>query len=435
MEILGIGPSELIFIVIIAIIVLGPKDMQKAGRTIGKWLRTVVTSDGWKLFQQTSREIQTLPNRLMRDAALDELKETQRELRRPLRCGRASRSARRWRIRCRIASAAANHSGRTENPPLRPQTLIRRQKTVARMLRWLAAFWRAATFPSRALWWLIDLPGRALRSAGAFMRTDPEEHPLGEVIVDLTRNAQARQLFWDQVEALRGHLLRAVLGIVLGVGLAFTFTDRLIQFLARPVGGLGALKAIEVTESIGVFMKVALLAGIAISIPYVAFEFWLFAAPGLRPRERLYGLVGIPFAALFFVGGMAFTYYMLLPSALPFLLNFLGIQAQLRPQSYFSFVTGLMFWIGVAFEFPLLVYVITAMGFVKPDAFARQWRLAVVLIAVAAAAITPTVDPVNMGLVMLPMVLLYFISIGLSYIAYAGRGSSPGKEKLQEDSA
>ena len=84
MEILGIGPSELIFIVIIAIIVLGPKDMQKAGRTIGKWLRTVVTSNGWKLFQQTSREIQTLPNRLMRDAALDELKETQRELRRPL---------------------------------------------------------------------------------------------------------------------------------------------------------------------------------------------------------------------------------------------------------------------------------------------------------------------------------------------------------------
>ena len=79
MEILGIGPSELIFIVIIAIIVLGPKDMQKAGRSIGKWLRNVVTSDGWKLFQQTSREIQTLPNRLMRDAALDELKEAQRD--------------------------------------------------------------------------------------------------------------------------------------------------------------------------------------------------------------------------------------------------------------------------------------------------------------------------------------------------------------------
>jgi sec-independent protein translocase protein TatB len=83
MEILGIGPSELVFIVIIALILLGPKDMQKAGRTIGKWLRNVVTSDGWKLFQQTSREIQTLPNRLMREAALDELKEVQKDLRQP----------------------------------------------------------------------------------------------------------------------------------------------------------------------------------------------------------------------------------------------------------------------------------------------------------------------------------------------------------------
>jgi sec-independent protein translocase protein TatB len=79
MEILGIGPSELVFIVIIALIILGPKDMQKAGRTIGKWLRTIVTSDGWKIFQQTSRELRTLPNRLMRDAS-DELNQIGNEL-------------------------------------------------------------------------------------------------------------------------------------------------------------------------------------------------------------------------------------------------------------------------------------------------------------------------------------------------------------------
>src|SRR5512142_1230036 len=84
MEILGIGPSELLFILIIALIVLGPRDMQKAGRTIGKWMRRIVTSDGWRLFQQTSREIQTLPNRLMREAALDELKEMQQDLKAPL---------------------------------------------------------------------------------------------------------------------------------------------------------------------------------------------------------------------------------------------------------------------------------------------------------------------------------------------------------------
>ncbi len=73
MEILGVGPSELIFIIIIAIIVLGPKDMQKAGRTIGRWLNQLRTSDGWKVFQSTSREIRNLPTKLMREANLDEL--------------------------------------------------------------------------------------------------------------------------------------------------------------------------------------------------------------------------------------------------------------------------------------------------------------------------------------------------------------------------
>jgi sec-independent protein translocase protein TatB len=84
MEILGIGPSELVLIVILALIILGPRDMQKAGRTLGQWLRRVVTSDGWKFFQQTSREIQTLPNRLMRDAALEELQKMEQDIRRPL---------------------------------------------------------------------------------------------------------------------------------------------------------------------------------------------------------------------------------------------------------------------------------------------------------------------------------------------------------------
>ncbi|MDO9302094.1 MAG: twin-arginine translocase TatA/TatE family subunit, partial [Anaerolineales bacterium] len=79
MEILGVGPSEFVFIVIIALIILGPKDMQKAGKTLGKWMRNIVTSDGWKMFQQTSRELRTLPNRLMRDAN-EELSQVGNEL-------------------------------------------------------------------------------------------------------------------------------------------------------------------------------------------------------------------------------------------------------------------------------------------------------------------------------------------------------------------
>lgn len=303
------------------------------------------------------------------------------------------------------------------------------------MRRLLRSLWRLITFPFRAVWWLLTLPVRSFRSAKSFMATEPEEHPLGDVFMDLAQNPQSRELFWEQVEALRGHLLRAVLGVIVGVGIAFVFTQQLVQFLAVPIGGLQNLKAIEVTESVGVFMKVALLGGLAISLPYVAFEFWLFAAPGLRPRERWFGLIGIPLAAVFFVSGMAFTYYMLLPSALPFLLNFLGIQAQVRPQSYFDFVTGLLFWIGIAFEFPLVIYVVTAMGLIKPQVLARNWRIAVVIIAIVAAAITPTVDPVNMGLVMLPMTLLYFISILLSYMAYAGRRKPADTTTTQEGPA
>ncbi len=289
------------------------------------------------------------------------------------------------------------------------------------MRKFFHGLWKVVTFPFRAIWWLLTLPFRAVRATRDFMLLEPEEHPLPEIFSDLVQNEQARQMFWDQVEALRGHLLRSVLAIAVGVGIAFFYTPKLVDFLAVPIGGLGALKAIEVTESIGVFMKVSLLAGVAIALPYIAFEFWFFAAPGLRPRERLYGLIGIPMAVIFFVGGMAFTYYILLPSALPFLLGILGIQAQLRPQSYFSFITGLMFWIGVAFEFPLVIYVLTAIGLIRPQPLARNWRIAIVIISIVAAAITPTVDPVNMSLVMLPMILLYFISIGLSYFAYSGR--------------
>ncbi|HEX2697158.1 MAG TPA: twin-arginine translocase subunit TatC [Anaerolineales bacterium] len=300
------------------------------------------------------------------------------------------------------------------------------------MRRFFLGVWRVITFPFRLVWWIITLPFRAFRSARDFMLTEPKEESIGDIFSNLAQNEQARAMFWEHVEALRMHLLRSVLGIAVGVGIAFIFTQQMIDFLAIPVGGLDKLKAIEVTESVGVFMRVALLAGIALALPYVAFEFWLFAAPGLKRREKFFGLTGIPLASVFFLSGMAFTYYMLLPSALPFLLNFLGIQAQLRPESYFSFVTGLMFWIGLSFEFPLVIYVLTAIGFVQPRVLAKQWRIAVVIISIVAAAITPTVDPVNMSLVMLPMILLYFISIVLSYIAYAGRRKPAEKTSVEE---
>ena len=303
------------------------------------------------------------------------------------------------------------------------------------MRKLLKALWRIITFPFVLVFKIITFPFRAIRDANRFINAEPEEgQPLIDSISNLVTESQARASLWDHIEALRMHLLRMVIGLAIGVGISFYFTQNIIGILAGPVGGLKKLIAIEVTESIGVFMRVALLSGIAMALPYMAFELWLFVAPGLRPREKKFGLVGIPIAAVLFLTGMAFCYFILLPSALKFLLDFMGIHAQLRPNSYFSFVTGLMFWIGISFEFPLVIYVLTLMGFVKPQILAQQWRIAVVIISIVAAAVTPTVDPVNMGLVMIPMILLYFISIGLSYIAYAGRSKRAEQANETESS-
>jgi sec-independent protein translocase protein TatC len=301
------------------------------------------------------------------------------------------------------------------------------------MRKFFSGLWWLIKAPFRLLWLVITFPFRAYRQMREFLSDEPEEHALMDVVSGVVTDKDIRQAMWDQIEDLRKHLLRSILGLTLTVSISFLFTQRLIEYLSQPVGGLASLRAIEVTESIGVFMKVALLSGLAIALPYIAFEFWLFAAPGLRPSSRKFGLIAIPLATLLFIAGMAFAYYIMMPAALPFLLNFMGIQAQLRPASYFSFITGVMFWIGIAFEFPLVIYVLTAIGFIKPKVLSEHWRIAIVLISILAAAITPTVDPVNMALVMAPMSLLYFISIGLSFIAYRGRVRQEQKHEIPQE--
>lgn len=276
--------------------------------------------------------------------------------------------------------------------------------------------WNVITFPFRTVWWVISLPFRLVGRAVNFLKQEPAEQPLSEMFVSLTESKDAREALIEQIEAFRKHLLRSVIWLAIGIGVSFAFNRQMIEFLAIPGGGLAALKAIDVTESVSVFMRVSLIAGAAIAFIPIFFEFWLFAAPGLRPMEKISSLVAMPFAAALFVGGMAFAYYVILPSGLPILVNFIGVETELRPASYFNFATGLMFWLGVAFEFPIIIVILTMIGIVKPKMLQDQWRLAVIIIAVLAAMITPTVDPVNMALVMIPTTALYFISIILSYL-------------------
>ena len=287
----------------------------------------------------------------------------------------------------------------------------------------------------RAIWKLITAPFRWLRTMfqeiKSFLSDEPEDTPLGDSLEKAINNPQSLLVHLD---ALRKHLFRAALALALMTVLAFAFASQIINLLALPVGGIEALVAIDPTEPIGTFMRVSLLTAFAVTLPYIILELWLFIAPGLSRDSRIFGLYAIPIAVVFFIGGMAFAYFVLLPTAIPFLVNFGGITSQIRPSSYIRFVTSIMFWIGIAFQFPLIIYVLARVGLVRAKVLIQTWRLAVVIIAVISAAITPTIDPVNMALVMGPMIVLYFLGIVLASIAERARIRNLSEQESQTDS-
>ena len=262
---------------------------------------------------------------------------------------------------------------------------------------------------------LLALP----RRVWAFFTEPPQERPLDQALEEAIRHPDA---LWEHLNALRRHLFRAVV-VYLTVAFAMlAAVPYLLEFLARPIGGVQALQAIEVTEPIGVSMRVALLAAFVVTLPYLYLELYAFVAPGLYPRTRVLGLFLMPLVLSLFVAGMVFAYRFFLPVALPFLLNFMGIPTVPRPASYIRFVTTLLFWTGLAFEYPLVIFVVARMGWIRARTLWKQWRLAIVVIAVLAAVITPTVDPLNMLLVMAPLTGLYFIGAVLASIAQRNRG-------------
>jgi sec-independent protein translocase protein TatC len=233
---------------------------------------------------------------------------------------------------------------------------------------------------------------------------------------------------------LRQRVTRSLLVFVVCAAIALFFSSTILAFLTRPLGGLSGMVAIEVTEPLSTVMRVTLLSGFILALPYIAYEFYMFIAPAIiSPKRRLLGLSAIPLVFLLFLTGAAFAYFVFIPNALDFLLNLMGIQTQVRPASYISFVTGVMFWIGLSFEFPLVIFVLASIGWVKSETLIKHWRIAVVIIAIVAAAITPTIDPINMGIIMLPLVILYFFGAFLAKIAQRGRSQRKQAEQAESN--
>jgi len=222
---------------------------------------------------------------------------------------------------------------------------------------------------------------------------------------------------WEHINELRKRLFVGLIAFIVACVATFNLAPRFINILATPVGGIDKLLSIEVTENLGVFMRVSLLSGFILSLPILLYELMAFVAPGLTDQEKRWVYIFIPFATIMFVAGVAFTYFIMLPAAIPFLTNFLGIKTTPRLSNYVTFVTSLMFWVGVSFEMPIVMFLLAKLHIVSAGMLARGWRYAIVLIAVAAAVITPTADPINMMILMVPLIGIYILSILMAAIA------------------
>lgn len=235
------------------------------------------------------------------------------------------------------------------------------------------------------------------------------------------------------VKELRTRLLVCIIALLVTTMISFAFSQQLAEILAEPIGGLTVLESIDVTENISAFMKISLLAGVILALPVIVYEVLAFILPGLNSNERMWVWIMIPLASLFFIGGVLFAYFYMLPTALPFLLEFMGITTAPRPSNYFGFILNLMFWVGISFELPLIIFLLARLGILTAKQLARQWRIAIIVIAVASALITPTPDPVNMSLMMLPLTILYLISILFAFIA--GRRRRKAQESSESETA
>lgn len=244
-----------------------------------------------------------------------------------------------------------------------------------------------------------------------------------------TGDEQLRMSILGHLDELRGRLVKAALAFVIATAIGFLIAGPVLEFLKQPYG-TSQFITLGPTDSVVAYFRVALLVGGILSIPIITYQLLMFILPGLTNKERRIILLSIPFVTLLFVVGVIFTWAILIPPAIGFFNNFMPelFVAQWTADRYLGFVTALLFWMGVAFETPLIAFVLSILGLLTPRTLIKHWRIAIVGTAVAAAAITPTVDPVNMMLVMGPLLGLYLLSIGLTFIGRRFAHLNPAEE-------
>lgn len=221
---------------------------------------------------------------------------------------------------------------------------------------------------------------------------------------------------WEHLSEIRERLVKITLGLVVGFAIGSIIAGSVLDFLVEPYSQ--RLVVLGPTGSIVSYFRVALMIAAILSIPLTTYQILMFVVPGLNAKEKRMLYRSLPPITLLFLVGVAFAWFILIPPAVDFLENFESglFRSEWTADHYLSFVTSLLFWMGVAFETPLVFFILSILGIVNARTLISNWRFAIVGAAIAAALITPTVDPVNLFLVMGPLLTLYVISILLVII-------------------
>ena len=232
----------------------------------------------------------------------------------------------------------------------------------------------------------------------------------------------------EHLVELRKRVFISLVALIIGSMIAFLFWTDIVELLKRPAqqvnDGEGVLLiATQVTELLSTSVKVSLVGGFVLAMPVILYQVVRFVAPGLTTSERRYLFLFIPGALLAFCCGLVFAYYVLTPRALPFLLTFGGGVADplIRISNLVDVMLRLLFWMGLAFETPVIMYLLAQLGIVSSAMFRRFRKYWVVIAFILGAVITPTFDPLNQTLVAAPLLALYEVGILLAWLAGRGR--------------
>ncbi|HTQ86727.1 MAG TPA: twin-arginine translocase subunit TatC [Candidatus Solibacter sp.] len=239
----------------------------------------------------------------------------------------------------------------------------------------------------------------------------------------------ARMSFFEHLVELRTRILHALLYVGVGITAGLLLSDKAYLFLAKPM--VKALDDAHVSNKLvytspmgplTLYITVGIYLGLVIALPFVLYQVWLFVAPGLYRHERRAVSSFIGFGTLLFLAGAAFGYYLALPMTLKFLLSIPGpFTPMISINEYFDMSMIVLLGLGLVFQLPILIFVLALFGIVTPRFLWQNFRYAILLIAIVAAAITPTTDALTMLVFMAPMIVLYLVGIGVAALVVRGK--------------